>query len=79
MAIGIFGALGTAQAASFSEGQNKRTPQLEGMDKGWVDTTFGLELEPRSTGQASNKNKYGYGTKPRVYNCISMAAKELLA
>ena len=27
MAVGIFGALGTAQAASFSEGQNKRTGQ----------------------------------------------------
>ena len=34
MAIGIFGALGTAQAASYSEGQNKRTPQLEGMEGG---------------------------------------------
>ena len=34
MAIGIFGALGTAQAASCSEGQNKRTPQLEGMEGG---------------------------------------------
>ena len=30
MAVGIFGALGTAQAASWSEGQNKR-PELAGL------------------------------------------------
>ena len=55
MAIGIFGALGTAQAASYSEGQNKRTPQLEGMEVGWI-RVLDWSWNPGQSGQTSNKN-----------------------